>query len=275
MATTRRWLSLSLAVVTCALILVGLTACARRPATRTIMVRGGPSLGPAFEDLAQAFTAANPGTRVETNFTCPPCILPQTEGEKAHIDVFVTPGDQDIERLHAGGQLDLGYVTDCGSTRVCLVASKQAAGVINGLEDLKRPDIRRIGIGDPAQVAVGTFAKQALERAKLWDALQPKLFLTQSGCELLKLLGLGRTVDAAFTFDYCELEPGAGISRVLTLPDDLAPVVPVRIGTSRDTTEPELARQFVDFVNAPAGQAVLRRHNIGAPPPTAVTSAHP
>jgi molybdate transport system substrate-binding protein len=250
-----------LIVVALAVCVAATASCARRSLPRVVAVRGGPALGSAFTALGDAFEGLNPGARIVASFTCPPCILPPSAG--AETDVFVTPGDEDIQRLRSSAGLDLDPVVDCGSAELCVVAPKAIAGSIHALKDLQRDDIRRIGIGNPDQVAVGRSTKRVLENAGLWQSLQPKLRVTQSGCELLKLMGIGRQVDVAFAYRYCEPDTGSSLVIAPVPAAELWPPVPLRIGVSRAARERDTALLFVQFVQSGPGQEILRRYGIG------------
>ena len=51
---------------------------------------------------------------------------------------------------------------------------------VRSLADLTRPEVKKIALANPETAPYGKAGKQALERAGLWDRLQPKIVLAES-----------------------------------------------------------------------------------------------
>lgn len=66
---------------------------------------------------------------------------------------------------------------------------------ITSLEDLGRPGIR-IGIGDPASVCIGLYAKELLEINGLWDIVHKNIIVYAQSCEATATLIYTGAVDA-------------------------------------------------------------------------------
>ena len=59
--------------------------------------------------------------------------------------------------------------------RVAVVALRSGALKVNSLADLADARVRRVAIANPQHAPYGLAAKQALEAAGLWTAVEPKL----------------------------------------------------------------------------------------------------
>lgn len=242
--------------------LSGLTGCRQEAETVRLSVRGGPSLDAVFSDLAAAYEAEDPQVDLVLNFNCPPCILFREDQEAADIDVFASIGSFEIERLARAGKLTLVYEKEAGRSPLCLATSERVQAQVRSLADLHGPAVQHIGVGDPETVAVGFYAKQALEKAGLWREIEERLVYSQSGCELLKWLGLGRDIDAAIVFSVCQKDNGGTVQSVAEFPADLIPPVPLLLGVSASSLHEAEARRFVDFVCGPRGAETLRAYHV-------------
>lgn len=243
-----------------ALALGTLTGC---PAPQErLIIRGGPSLGTAFAELAAAYQAAHPQVQVVADFTCPPCVLLTRPGQPVNFDLFVSPGDFEIERLSAAGAAQFTEAVTLGETRLTLVTSTRAKADIRTVADLHRGQFRRLGLGDPEQVAVGHYAREALRKMGLWEELQDRFSYTQSGCELLKWLALGKDLDAAFVFSLCLAEESGSLRSVWELPSEVAPPVPVKLALSARAGNPREAAAFMNYARQAEAQALLARHGM-------------
>ena len=235
-----------------------------RPTHTRLTLRGGPSLDALFSDLAAAYQQQNPDTTVVCDFTCPPCVLYKRPGAITNFDLFASLGQFELDQLKQHGQIDFGASTAIGTTTLSLVTSTRSPEQIKTIADLHRGKLRRIGVGNPDAVGVGYYAKQALSKAGLWDELESRFVYSQSGCELLKWLGLGRDIDAAIVFSVCCDEDRSSIREVIEFPRDLIPPVPLLLAAPREVAHAREAQRFIDFARSDAARPILLKHKVGA-----------
>ena len=245
------------AALLCALMMAGC-----RPLPTRLTIRGGPSLDGLFADLAAAYQKQHPKVTVVTNFTCPPCVVLTPRGSDADFDIFASLGQFEMDRLCQLGHLRFASSTEVGRIALALVTSTHAKVEVRSLADLHKKSVRRIGVGDPKQVGVGYYAHKALTRAGLWEELEPRFVYSQSGCELLKWLGLGRDIDAAIVFAVCVGDEPGSVRSVTEFPPDLIPPVPLLLGVTSQAPQPEEARRFITFLRSPDGREILARHKV-------------
>src|SRR4029077_2246386 len=93
----------------------------------------------------------------------------------APVDVFVSAGWPEVERLQAKGLVADEPVV-VARNRLVVVVPKGSPWIGQDPKALlESPDVAKIASGDPKTVAVGKYAKQALEAAGLWASLEPKM----------------------------------------------------------------------------------------------------
>jgi molybdate transport system substrate-binding protein len=134
-----------------------------------------------------------------------------------------------------------------------IATSVHAASPVQTVADLHKAKFRRMGIGNPKTVGVGHYAEQALRKMGLWQELQPRLVFSQSGCELLKWLGLGRDIDAAVVFSLCVNDEPGSVRQA-------APPVPVLLSVAQQAPNQPEARRFIDFARQAA--EILRKYRV-------------
>ena len=242
--------------------LVTVTGC--RSAQTRLTIRGGPSLDAVFSDLASAYQQQNPRTSVICDFTCPPCVLFKRPGAIKDFDLFASLGQFELDRLKQGGQIDFATTAPIGTTTLVLVTSKRAQTPVRSLADLRKTGLRRIGVGDPKEVGVGYYAKEALTKAGLWDDLQGHFMYSQSGCELLKWLGLGRDIDAAIVFSVCSDGDHSSLGETIEFPSDLISPVPLLLATPATSAASAEAQRFIDFARSEAARPILLKHKVAS-----------
>ena len=247
-----------------ALILLATVLCTgcRTPHTR-LTIRGGPSLDSLFSSLAAAYQQRHPNTTVVCDFTCPPCVLYKRAGAISDFDLFASLGQFELDQLRQYGKIDFGAATAIGTTTLSLVTSAHAPEQLHSIADLHRGKLRRIGVGNPDEVGVGYYARQALSKAGLWDELKSRFVYSQSGCELLKWLGLGKEIDAAIVFSVCSDEDRASIREVIEFPRALIPPVPLLLAAPRTAAHAAEAQRFIDFARSDAARPILLQRKVG------------
>lgn len=242
--------------------LTGLPGCGSRQVSDRLVIRGGPSLDALFADLVRSYQQEHPALRVVSSFSCPPCILYGRGKSRPRFDVFVSLGKFEMQLVQARGGVRFRNLTNIGSTSLSLVVPKHNVGLIRSLSDLHTPTVKRIGVGDPENAAVGYYAKKALSRSGLWDELEDRFVFKRSGCEIVKLIGLGRDLDAAMVFSVCLGENGGKAKEVLRFPRRLVPPVPLLMGVTTDARNRAEACRFVRFVSSPKAAPLLKRHHV-------------
>lgn len=240
-------------------LLLGLTLSVAAAAELT--VSAAASLTNAFRELGQIFEASHPGTRVHLNFAASGTLLMQI-ARGAPVDVFASADQETMDQAQEQSLVRAAERRDFVSNRLVLIVPASAQRAPAALEDLLQPQYVRIAIGLPASVPAGRYAKGALEHAKLWAALEPKIIGTQNVRQSLDYVARGE-VDAGFVFSTDAALMPEKVRIALMVPTG----VPVRYPVAPVAGSPNagLARSFVDFLVGDAAQEVLARYGFGKP----------
>jgi len=219
------------------------------------------SLTNAFKELGPAFEAQNPGTAVVFNFAASDALLAQIV-KGAPADVFASADQETMDRADAQKVLAAGSRRNFVSNSLVLIVPSDSALGIKAMADLQLAEVRRIAIGNPASVPVGRYTKGALEAARLWAAVEPKAIMAQSVRQALDYVARGE-VEAGFVYATDAAIMKTKVKVVATVPTQTSIIYPV--AAVAGAPNPDAARKFIDFLLAPAAQAVLARHGFGKP----------
>lgn len=244
-----------------ALLVAACTLGAAHARAADLVVSAASSLTQAFRALAPAFEAAHPGTRLLFNFAASDTLVAQL-ARGAPVDVLATADQASMDRAAQQQLLAAGSRRDFAGNALVLVVPAEAALPITGLRDLLRQDVRRITLGHPASVPAGRYAREALEAAGLWPAIEPKAVFAQNVRQGLDYVARGE-VDAGFVYATDAAAQKGKVRSVASLPT----VTPIRypIAVIAGGPNPQGAARFVAWVASPAGQAVLALHGFSAP----------
>jgi len=230
-------------------------------AAQLINVAAAASLTEAMRDVARAFEATRPGVTVALHFAASGVLL-QDIAQGKPADVLASA---DADTLARGIQRRLLLAEaqrEFATNTLVLIVPTDRNSPVQRLQDLARPEIRRIAMGRMATVPAGRYAKQAIDALRLWPAVQQKIVPGDSVRAVLEAVASG-DADAGFVYGTDTLMAGKRVRAVETL----AVQTPVRNAATvvSSSPHPALARDFVLFLNQPPARAVFARYAFGTP----------
>jgi molybdate transport system substrate-binding protein len=159
------------------LALAGLMAAGCSPAARArpLTLFAAASLTDVLTILASRYEAAGGGP-VRLSFAASGAVARQVLAG-APADVVILADAPWMDRLAAGGVIDPASRLDLIGNRLVLIAGEDAAPGGDPLAWLTAAPGRRLAIGDPQSVPAGAYARDYLEKAGRWAAVEPRLVL--------------------------------------------------------------------------------------------------
>jgi molybdate transport system substrate-binding protein len=225
-----------------------------------LLVSAAASLTNAFRDIGKRFEAAHPGDSVAFNFAASDVLLVQID-KGAPADVFASADEDTMDRAQRKGRIVTPTRRVFASNGLVLVVPRGARAVAS-VDALKDDRVKRIAIGSAETVPAGRYARDALQQAGAWDALQPKLVLAQNVRQVLDYVAR-REVEAGFVYNTDAAIMPDRVS-VTAAPRE-ARQVRYPIAAVAGSRQPQLAATFVAFVAGPEGRAVLERYGFLPP----------
>ncbi|MEH7437002.1 molybdate ABC transporter substrate-binding protein [Neobacillus drentensis] len=117
----------------------------------------------------------------------------------APVDVFISASKDQFDALTRKDLIDSKEQVDLLSNQLVLITNKNNKVPIKKFEDLDNNEIHKVAIGTPESVPAGMYAKQALIKYQVWEALQPKLIQTKDVRQVLTYVET-RSVDAGIVY---------------------------------------------------------------------------
>ena len=220
---------------------------------RSLLVAAASDLRPAFEEIGRQFESEH-GVEVTFSFGSSG-LLAQQVIRGAPFDVFVAANERYVDDVIAAG---IGKV----ETRQRYAIGRLAMwGGVDGdspasVEELALPRYRRIVIANPEHAPYGIAAREALEAAGVFEAVQGRLVYGESVSDAQRIVETG---NADVGIIALSLAMAAGGTHTLVPMALHAPLVQSLVVTATGSKE-RLARAFADFVTGPRGRTVLARN---------------
>jgi len=229
------------------------------PAPVTLTVSAAADLSYAFPEIGHRWEQET-GHKVVFNFGSTGQLAQQIE-RGAPVDVFAAANQSFIEQLDQAGLVFSDTKAVYGVGRLTLWQRQGSPVVIHDLKDLLKPEVRRVAIANPDHAPYGTAAREALQAAGLWEALQPKLVLGENVKQTQQYAETGNVEVALVALSISVDKPGQWtlVPEALHKPLEQMLVVP------KNAPHPEAARHFAAFVNSEQGRPIMRKYGFMLP----------
>ncbi|MGO8762854.1 MAG: molybdate ABC transporter substrate-binding protein [Desulfobaccales bacterium] len=226
-----------------------------------LTVSAAASLTNAFPEIGKSFEQQHPGTKVIFNFAASGPLLQQI-AQGAPVDVFASADQKTMNQAQEKGLIVPASRKNFVSNTLVLIVPQDSKLALSGLKDLASPAVKRVAVGNPATVPVGRYAQEALAQAGLWEGLQPKLIMGESVRQVLDYVSRGE-VDAGFVFATDAAIAKGKVKTVAEVQGHQPIVYPVALVAA--SQKKELAQEFLNFLSAPEGMAILSKYGFGKP----------
>ncbi len=225
----------------------------------TVVVSGAADLTPAFQELGKLFEQQGV-TKVTFNFGSTGQLAQQIE-QGAPVDLFAAANVSYVEELEKKNLILPDTKTLYAQGRITLWTRKDSSLKLERVEDLARPEIKRVAIANPEHAPYGVAAREALQSAHVWDAVSPKLVFGENISQTLQYAESGN-VDAAIVALSLSMQSDG---RWVLIPAELYKPLNQALAVIRGARHEQEARRFAAFINSPPGRAVMRKYGFVLP----------
>ncbi|HVG18517.1 MAG TPA: molybdate ABC transporter substrate-binding protein [Blastocatellia bacterium] len=224
-----------------------------------ITVAAAADLTPAFEELGKVFEQET-GIRVVFMFGSTGNLAKQVENG-APVDLLAAANISFIEELERKGLIAPDTKALYARGRVTLWTRADNPLNLNRIEDLARPEVKRVAIANPEHAPYGVAAREALQSAGIWSAVEPKLVLGENVRQALQYAETGN-VDAAVTALSLSTQSSGHWSLI---PEQMHRPLDQAMAVIKGARHDRQARQFADFINSDRGRSVMRKYGFILP----------
>jgi molybdate transport system substrate-binding protein len=252
--------SRGLLLVVAVVLVLAASGCGSRegPGSKPVRltVSAAISLKEALEEIQKLYLHDMPEANLTFNFGASGTLEQQIE-QGASVAVFISASPREMDALAVKGMLVEESRRDLVENEVALVAPRDST-LVSGFDDLRKPEVNRVAMGDPETVPAGRYAKQVLTYLRIFDNLQPKLIFTKDVRQALAYAATGN-VDAALVYPT-EAGAGNGVRIVARAPAGSHEPIVYPVAVIKTQRNPGEAIAFVRFLLTKESQSVFARH---------------
>lgn len=239
------------------LVIPGINLSSAEPAME-ITVSAAISLKNTFEEIGKIFEEKHPRTKVRFNFGASGDLARQIEAG-APVDVFASAAQKDMDDIDKKGLITSGTRMNFAGNSVVLVKPGMSQIRMELFEDLRKPEVKKIVIGNPKSVPAGRYAEEVLKYLDLWEAVRDKLVLAEHVRQALDYVARNE-VDAAMVYSTDAMIRPREVRIITKAPDRSHQPIVYPIGIVKGSKNQSLAKEFVAFVLSPEGKNLLKKY---------------
>lgn len=253
------------AVVSALVITCGCIAPTQTARGKQVTVFAAASLTDAFTEIGHNYRMNHSDTNVTLNFDGSQVLQTQIENG-AYTDVFASASTTQMNALKNEGYMNNSTVNVFVQNKLEVIIPKGNPANITNMSDLAKPGVK-IVIGTQA-VPVGNYTLQVLTKIANDTVYGPDyqnrvlsnvVSQEPNVNNIVTKVALGEA-DAGFVYQSdVPLKQKDQVNKII-IPDTYNVVAQYPIGILKQSKDPVLAQDFINYVNSPAGQVVLQKH---------------
>jgi molybdate transport system substrate-binding protein len=227
-----------------------------------LTVSAAASLSHALEEIQTHYESEHENIRLNFNFGASGVLQQQIE-QGASVDIFLSAASIHMRKL-----VDKHFVDDSQQLNLIvneLVVIIPADGSVNvhSMDDLSKSDIEHLAMGEPQTVPAGSYAKEALSTAKLWDNLQSRIVLGKDVRQVLTYVESGNA-EAGFVYYTDALASKDVIVAFHVDPTTYTPIE-YPVGIVKATKHSREARDFYTYLQSQQSQDIFIKYGFSVP----------
>lgn len=215
------------------------------------------SLKDALTEIQNSYNAKRPNVKLVFNFGASSSLQKQIE-QGAPVDIFISASQKEIDELELKNLIINSSRKNLVKNQLVLVVPINSPVEVNSFQDLSKPEVSRIALGEPALVPAGRYGQQVLQKLDLWDQLRNKAVFAKDVRTVLTYVETGN-VDAGIVYKTDALI-GGRFKTVATAPEDTHQPIVYPFAIIAGTKNLSEAENFAAFLITPESKAIFKKY---------------
>jgi len=234
------------------------------PAAATeLTVSAAISLKDALDEIRASYIAKHPGVALAMNYGASGTLELQIE-QGAPVDIFLSASPKQMDDLQTKGLLAESSRRDLLSNEIVLVVPKASSGVAS-FQDLLKPGVKHVALGEPASVPAGQYAQQVLTKMGIAEAVNAKAVFAKDVRQVLTYVENG-DADAGIVYSTDAIASGKVRVAAQAPKDSHAPVI-YCVGVMKGSKNAPAATDFEAYLSGAQARAIFQKYGFGMATP--------
>lgn len=221
-----------------------------------VMVGAATSLQDVLPTIATEFTKKHKKTKIQSTFAATNLIVRQVEAGSP-IDVVLSADRNNIDQLRKSGLLNLNLIQNFVRNQMIVVTSSDFKVDLNGPKDSLKSEVKSIAVAD-AQVPIGFYTRQYLEKQKLLKDLEKKFVKAESARNAVMMVQK-KAVQVAFVYFTDWKAIASELKIAWKVPENETDPIIYSAAATKKCRNREQCAAFINFLRTPESQAIFEK----------------
>lgn len=222
----------------------------------SLTVSAAISLKDSLDAIGQKYEQSHPGVKIAFNYGGSGTLQHQIE-QGAPVDIFFSAAEKQMDRLESEGLLEPGTRRNLVANTLVLITPSSSSAIAN-FQDLAKPEIKIIALGEPATVPAGQYAREALEHLGLWNAVQKKIVYAKDVRAVLAYVETGNA-DAGLVY-RTDAEISSRVRVAAAAPEDSHDPIVYPAAILKGSKDVSAAREFLEFLGNQQSREIFSKY---------------
>ncbi|MFD2627355.1 molybdate ABC transporter substrate-binding protein [Oceanobacillus kapialis] len=245
--------------------LVSLTACSNDPNDSFIksteethlLLAATSSMSHVLPDVIEAFEEENPYITITVDYG-PSGELAQQIQQGAPVDLFISGNQEWMDMLADQSMIVADSRTNFATNQLVFAGTAGEDVSISSLEALQQGTFDKIVLGQPETSPVGTYAKQALQSANLWEPLSDSFLYAKDLAQVVTFIESGK-VDAGFVY-YSDVIETDRVEMIFPVDSELHNSIEFPAAITTISTNHADSNRFITYLKSDEAATILEEH---------------
>lgn len=227
-----------------------------------LTVSAAVSLTDALSEIQNLYESTHAGVRLHFNFGGSGALQKQLE-QGAPADLFFSAAGKQMKQLVEEQVVNANDQMSLLTNELVVIVPSDSKAIVNSEAGLLEDRLRTVAIGIPDSVPAGSYAKEALTNAGLWDQLQPKLVQAKDVRQVLQYVSTGNA-DAGIVYKTDALST-SDVNIAYVIAPSTHTAIEYPLGIVAATKHREEAEQFYRYLQTEEALNIFEKYGFSIP----------
>jgi len=248
-----------IAVLLVAVVLAGCGSKQTPPAAQPVElnISAAVSLKDALIEIQKNYQSKAPNVKLVFNLGASGSLQQQIE-QGAPADIFISAAPKQMNDLEAKNLVNKSTRKNLVENTLVLIVPQNSTLGLDKFEDLTKPGVEKIAIGEPAVVPAGQYAQQVLQKLGLWDRVKDKAVQAKDVRTVLAYVETGN-VEAGIVYKT-DAASSPKVKIAATAPTGSHEPILYPVAILSGTKQQQAADDFLAYLTSPESKAVFEKY---------------
>lgn len=231
---------------------------------RDVYVAAAADLTFCLKDINAAFQKANPDVKVVVATGSSGKFFSQIQ-HSAPFEVYMSADIEYPRKLAEAGFADKESLFQYAVGQIAVWTVDPKLDVSKGLTVLTDQRISKVAIANPSHAPYGRAAQAAMEKAKVWENVQPKLVMGENISQAAQFVQTGNAAAGIIALSLLKAPSMEGVGKYWLIPRDQYPAIEQGAILTNKGKDNGDAKKYMAFLKTPEARVIFDKYGFLLP----------